>query len=58
MGLCIAKFRSTDTDSSPKGLYQLEGLVPERVCWFKSSPQQSKSLRCNDLPGGTENGPP
>jgi hypothetical protein len=31
--------------------------VPERVCWFKSSPQQSKSLRCIDLPGGTEEGP-
>ena len=27
-----------------------EGLVPERVWKFKSSPQQSKSLRRNDLP--------
>ncbi len=26
--------------SSRIGLCQFEGLVPERVCWFKSSPQQ------------------
>ena len=29
-----------------------EGLVPERVCWFKSSPQHRNSLRCSELREG------
>ena len=35
--------------SRDRAFQPFEGLVPERVCWFKSSPQHRNPLRGNEL---------